>query len=107
MDGQVTITAGSVQECTYHYVTSIARKPTDEFKTVQGNFEILGGSGVIADGVPHIHITLSSPEKGAFGSHLENGCRILYLGELTLMKFAGPILTRKLNHNGVSVLQPK
>ena len=107
MDGQVTISAGSVQECNYNYVTSMAQKSTDEFQTVQGNFEILGGSGVIADGVPHIHITLSSPQKGAFGGHLENGCRILYLGELTLVKYAGPSLTRKLNQNGVSVPQPK
>ena len=105
-DGHVSVTAGSVQECTYHFVTSTAQKPKDEFKTVKGPFEILNAGGIIADGVPHIHITLSSPQ-GAFGGHLENGCRILYLGEVTLLKYAGKPLTRKPNQNGVSLLQEK
>jgi len=105
-DGHVTITAGSVQECTYHYVMSTATKPVDAFKSVKGPFEILNGGGIVANGEPHIHITLSSP-KGAFGGHLENNCRILYLGEVTLLKYAGPPLARKKNENGVAILQPK
>ena len=51
-------------------------------------------------------MTLSSP-KGAFGGHLENGCRILYLGEVTIVKYAGPPLDRQKNENGVALLQPK
>ncbi len=105
-DGHVTVTAGSVSECTYHYVTSTAAKPNDAFKTVKGPFEILNAGGIIADGQPHIHMTLSSP-KGAFGGHLENGCRILYLGELTIVKYLGQPLARKKNENGVALLQPK
>ena len=105
-DGHVMVTAGSVQECTYHYVTSTAQKPKDEFKTVKGPFEILNAGGIIANGEPHIHMTLSSP-KGAFGGHLEKGCRILYLGEVTIVKYAGPALIRKPNQNGVSLLQAK
>lgn len=106
-DGHVSITAGSVQECTYHYVVSTATKPKDVFKTVKGPFEILNGGGIVADGQPHIHITLSAPEKSAFGGHLEKGCRILYLGEITIHKYAGPPLTRKPNENGISLLQAK
>jgi uncharacterized protein len=106
-DGHVTVTAGSVQECKYHYVASTAVKPQDVFKTVKGNFEILNGGGIIANGEPHLHITLSSPDKGAFGGHLENGCRILYLGEVTIVKYSGPALTRKPNAQGVSLLEAK
>jgi len=106
-DGYVLIGAGSVQTCTYHYVTSTALKPVNAFKTVKGPFEILNASGIIAAGEPHIHITLSSPEKGAFGGHLENGCRILYLAEITILQFRGPALTRANNPNGVSLLKPK
>lgn len=76
------------------------------YKTVKGPFEILNAGGIIADGEPHIHITLSSP-KGAFGGHLEKGCRVLYLSEITLLKYAGPPLTRKENKNGISLLQAK
>jgi len=106
-DGQVLITAGSVSECTYHYVESTAIVPKDLFKTVKGPFEILGGGGIIADGEPHIHITLADAEKGAFGGHLENGCKILYLGEITITKYSGQALTRKKNRQGVSLLEKK
>ena len=73
---------------------------------MKGPFEILNAGGIIADGQPHIHMTLSSP-KGAFGGHLENGCRILYLGELTIVKYLGQPLARKKNENGVALLQTK
>lgn len=106
-DGQVLVTAGSVSECTYHYVANTAQQPTDVMKTVKGPYEILNAGGIIADGQPHIHITLSDPRKGAFGGHLENGCRILYLGEVTIWKYSGPALTRKKNANGVSLLEAK
>ena len=105
-DGYVSVTSGSVQECTYHYVTSTALKAKNAYKTVKGPFEILNAGGIIADGEPHIHITLSSP-KGAFGGHLEKGCRVLYLGEVTLLKYSGQPLTRKENENGISLLQAK
>lgn len=106
-DGQVVVTAGSVQECTYHFVTSKDQKPKDEFTTVKDPAEILSGGGIIADGEPHIHITLSTPAKGAFGGHLEPGCKILYLGEVTITKYSGPALTRKANANGVTLLTGK
>ena len=106
-DGHVMVTAGSVQECTIHYVASTATKPKDIFKTFKGPYEILNAGGIIADGVPHIHITLSREGKGGFGGHLEKGCRVLYLGEVTIVKYAGPALTRKSNENGVSLLQAK
>lgn len=106
-DGHVMVTAGSVQECTYHFVVSTNQKPKDVFKTVKGPFEILNAGGIIADGQPHIHMTLSAPNKPAFGGHLEKGCRILYLGELTIIKYSGPALTRKPNQNGISLLDNK
>jgi uncharacterized protein len=106
-DGHVLVTAGSVQECRYHYVTSTALKPKDVYKTVKGPFEILNAGGIIANGEAHLHITLSAPGKGAFGGHLENGCRILYLGEVTIVKYAGPPLIRKTNQHGIMLLEPK
>ena len=106
-DGQVFVTAGSVQECTYHYVTSTDLQPKNAYRTVKGPFEILNAGGLIAAGEPHLHITLSSPEKGAFGGHLEKGCRVLYMSEVIIFKYAGSPLTRKNNEHGISLLQPK
>jgi predicted DNA-binding protein with PD1-like motif len=67
----------------------------------------LNAGGIIADGEPHIHITLSGAETGAFGGHLEKGCRVLYLAEVTIIKFSGPRLTRRNNQNGISLLDAK
>jgi predicted DNA-binding protein with PD1-like motif len=106
-DGEVLVTAGSIQECTFHYVGSTAARAKNVFKTVKGPYEILNAGGIIADGVPHIHITLSTEGKGGFGGHLEKGCRVLYLAEITLLKYSGAPLTRKDNANGISLLQIK
>jgi len=106
-DGAVLVTAGSVQECTYHDVASTEIKATNVYKTVKGPFEILNAGGIIADGEPHIHITLSHQGKGGFGGHLEKGCRVLYLAEVTILKYSGPPLTRKNNENGIPLLTAK
>jgi len=106
-DGEVLVTAGSVQECTFHFVGSTAKTPKNVYKTVKGPYEILNAGGIIADGVPHIHITLSTNGSSVVGGHLENGCKVLYLAEITIFQYAGTPLTRKDNANGVSMLQAK
>jgi predicted DNA-binding protein with PD1-like motif len=105
-DGAVLSAAGSLQECTYHRVKSLAEKPEDEFLALKEPMEILNISGIIAGGEPHLHLTLSG-SKGAFGGHLENGCRVLYRAELTVARFSGAPLARKKNKEGVPVLQRK
>ncbi|MCU1276020.1 MAG: hypothetical protein JWO48_3451 [Bryobacterales bacterium] len=105
-DGAVLTAAGSLQECTFHRVKSLAEKPEQEFSTVKEAMEILNINGLIASGEPHLHMTLSAA-KGTFGGHLEKGCRVLYRAELTIAKFSGTPLARKLNKNGVPVLQRK
>jgi len=106
-DGAVLTAAGSLQECTYHRVKNLGAKPEDEFLTVKAPIEIMNVNGLIAAGEPHLHLTLSSPDKGVFGGHLENGCRVLYRAEITLAKFSGTPLARKANKEGVPMLQPK
>ena len=105
-DGAVLSAAGSLQECTYHRVKSTGEKPEDEFITVKEPMEILNINGIIANGEPHLHLTLSGA-RGAFGGHLEKGCRVLYRAELTLARFTGTQLARKPNSAGVPILQRK
>lgn len=106
-DGAVMTAAGSLQECTWHGVKSLAAKPEQLFTTRKGPMEIININGMIAAGEPHLHMTLSSPEGGAFGGHLEKGCKVLYRAELTIAKFAGTTLARKPNQEGVPVLGRK
>ena len=55
--------------------------------------EILAMSGVIADYHVHCHLVLSDRNQ-AFGGHLEQGCRVLSLAEIALMRVAGIKLAR-------------
>jgi uncharacterized protein len=105
-DGAVLSAAGSLQECTFHRVKSLAQKPEQEFTTVKEPMEILNISGMIAGKEPHLHMTLSGA-KGAFGGHLEKGCRVLYRAELSIAKFSGTPLARKPNQAGVPILGRK
>lgn len=106
-DGAVISAAGSLQECTWHGVKSLAAKPEQLFTTKKGPMEIINVNGIIAAGEPHLHMTLSSPEGGAFGGHLEKGCKVLYRAELTIAKFSGTQLARKPNEEGVPVMTRK
>ncbi len=106
-DGAVLGAAGSLQECTFHGVKSLAPNPEQLYTTRRGHMEILNVNGIIAAGEPHLHMTLSSPEGGAFGGHLEKGCKVLYRAELTIAKFSGTALARKPNAEGVPVMQKK
>ena len=106
-EGLVQVTAGSLEECTFHYVASAAVKPKDLFKTVKGPYEILNAGGIIASGQPHIHMAIASGGKAAVGGHLENGCKVLYLAEVTIFKYAATPLLRQPNANGVMILDSK
>lgn len=106
-DGAVLTGLGSVEQCTYHGVKSLAATAQDQVATVKGPTEMLNLDGIIAAGEPHLHVTLSNMKRGAFGGHLENGCRVLYRLEVTVAKFSGTPLARKLNKEGTPVLQEK
>lgn len=58
--------------------------------------EILAMSGVIANYHVHCHLVLSD-RNGAFGGHLERGCRVLSLAEIALMRVTGIRLARVLD----------
>ena len=107
-DGAVLTAAGTLQDATFHAVASISAKPEEHFTTIKGTpMEILSISGIIADGEPHFHMTLSRTDGTAFGGHLEKGCKVLYRVELTIAKFSGVALARKVSRDGVPVMQAK
>lgn len=58
--------------------------------------EIIAMSGVIADYHVHCHVVLCDRDR-AFGGHLEEGCRVLSLAEIVLMRVDGVRLARKID----------
>ena len=60
----------------------------------EGGIEILGMSGLVVDGEPHIHVTLATQE-GAYGGHMEEGCQAYVLCEIFVAEIEGKKLTRE------------
>lgn len=76
-----------------HWVTH-NRIPTDNsFLRGEGGIEVLSMNGLVVEGQPHIHISLSTP-TGAFGGHLEPGCIAYVVGEIFFAEVEGVQLSR-------------
>ena len=77
-----------------HWVTHNRIPADDTFGQGEGGIEILSMNGLVVEGKPHIHVTLSTPE-GAYGGHLEEGCIAYVLCEVFLAEIEGPRLARQ------------
>jgi predicted DNA-binding protein with PD1-like motif len=87
-DGVVLTGVGQVNNCTFHTAGS------PKFTLVEP-FQLAALDGLIADGEPHLHAVVSSPAKGSYTGHLENGCVVQNQVEVTLLKLSGTPLIRK------------
>ena len=77
-----------------HWVTH-NRIPTDNVRNRgEGGFELLSMNGLVVDGEPHIHVTLSAP-GGAFGGHLEPECTAYVLCEVFFAEVEGVEMSRQ------------
>ena len=84
---------GTLAAHSLHWVTH-NRIPTENvFGRGEGGIEILGMSGLVVDGQPHIHVTLST-QQGAYGGHLEQGCKAYVICEIFFAEIEGKKLTR-------------
>ena len=74
-----------------HWVTH-NRIPTENaFGRGEGGIEILSMNGLVVNGAPHIHVTLST-QDGAFGGHLEPGCTAYVVCQVFLAEVHGVTL---------------
>jgi len=77
-----------------HWVTHNRLPSESVIASSEGGIEILGMSGLVVDGEPHIHITLST-QQGAYGGHVEEGCIAYVLCEIFFAEVEGRQLTRE------------
>lgn len=80
-----------------HWVRDNRIPARNLYRRGEGGIEILAMNGTVVEGQPHVHITLSTP-RGAYGGHLEEGCRAYVLCELFLGEVDGATLQRKATH---------
>ncbi len=87
--GVVVSGIGTFSDCRIHH--SVAGYPPDlmtrhqHYIELKGSYEIAAIQGIIADGEPHLHVTLCEGDKTIAG-HLEDGCKVLTLAELAIVK---------------------
>ena len=93
-DGVVISGIGTLKNTTMHMVTTTTFPPVETFPTFDDQpLELTSMQGVIADGVPHIHMNVSDRRTGV-GGHLEPKCEVLYLAEVAILELPGLSLTR-------------
>lgn len=98
---------GTLDKCVLHMVTTTGYPPKEYFKKWEDEpLELVSIDGIVADGEPHLHAVVSDT-KQAYAGHLEDGCRILYLGEIVLMEIKSLNLKRIYNDKNILQLTKK
>ncbi|HHT88461.1 MAG TPA: DNA-binding protein [Clostridiales bacterium] len=86
---------GSMRKLTFHVITETTDKSVDKFITIEDAIEVGAMQGLILDGEPHLHIICSDKDNNKYVGHLENGCEVQYLMELSFMEVKDLNLIRK------------
>lgn len=98
---------GSLTKGHFHVIASNNYPPGDVYLKLDGPLEIGHIAGIIADGEPHLHLTLLDKEHKTWAGHLEPGCEVLTLCEMSLQRVDdAPMVHRALDKSGVKVLDP-
>jgi hypothetical protein len=77
-----------------HHIEHNCFPPEDRIYTCDQPLEVSNISGIIADGKPHLHMTVGYRDEWALAGHVEPGCEVLYLAELVVLKFNDLALAR-------------
>lgn len=107
-DGTLVCGYGTVDNCTLHMINTSDVFPAQEDYPRWENtpLELVSMTGIIADGVAHIHAVVSDKGK-AVGGHLEPGCTVAYLAEVVIYEHSRLQLTRIPTEWGPLALEPK
>ncbi len=79
---------GTLAAHSLHWVTHNRIPTENRFGRGEGGIELLAVNGLVVESEPHVHVTLSTPD-GAYGGHMEPGCRAYVLCEIFLAEIEG------------------
>jgi hypothetical protein len=85
---------GTLARHRIHWVRNNKIPASDIIGEGEGGIEILSMNGLVVEGQPHIHVTLSTT-AGAYGGHLEEGCIAYVLCEVFFAEVEGLDLRRE------------
>lgn len=98
---------GSLTKGHFHIIASNNYPPGDTYIKLDGPLEIGHIAGIIAGGEPHLHLSVLDKDQKTWAGHLEPGCEVLTLCELSIQRVDdAPMVHRALDSSGVRVLDP-
>jgi hypothetical protein len=105
--GVVISGIGSLRKGHIHTVVSNQYPPSDEYIHLEGPLEIAQFGGIIADYQPHFHISLMTLDRRYLGGHIEEGCEILALSEISILRLPSLRLQRqRVDESPIAHLRP-
>ena len=107
-NGAVVSGIGTLKVARMHHIVHDRFPPEDRIFLIEKPLEVSSISGIIADGKPHLHMTVGCRDEWSVAGHVEPGCQVLYLAELVILKFNGLALDRHCDaERRISLLGPK
>lgn len=104
-DAIVTSGVAATSHMGWHHIGWTEEQPNDMMLEVDGAMEVSGIGGLVLDGIPHLHCTFADHNR-AWAGHLEAGCRIAYVGEITMIELLDVDVKRLANPFGVNEIRP-
>ena len=101
--GVVTSGIGALRKFRYHYITTTSDESTDVFETIEKPLELVCLQGIILEGRPHLHGMVSAYGSESYSGHVEEGCEIQYLAEISILEIMDMPLGRRIGqHSTIS-----
>jgi predicted DNA-binding protein with PD1-like motif len=95
--GVVISGIGTLKNLRMHYILHTDFPAADEIVNIVRPLELVNVSGVIADGQPHLHVTVSCGQNEVWSGHLEEGSIVAYLAEIAILKCTDLDMVRSLD----------
>jgi len=76
---------GSLSKARIHTVLTNTNPVEELYLDLDGPLEVSNFNGLIANYEPHLHITMVDPQMKIYAGHLEPGCTILTLAEISIL----------------------
>lgn len=95
---------GSLRKISMHVILDTTDLAQNEYRVIEEPIELGAMQGLVLNGEPHFHFVCSAPGGKQYTGHVEEGCEVQYLAEISLMELEDAALTRKLDEFGISYI---
>lgn len=98
---------GSLRKIVMHVILTTDDQAENQYMTIEEPIELGAMQGLILNGEPHFHFACSAPGGKNYTGHVEEGCEVQYLVELSFMELTGLEVERRLDEYGICYITEK